>query len=356
MRKGKIMKKQKQIIKLSNLLLDALCELKKAKLHKIQSCFEDFCSRCSQITKDSHNFYTAVGKNWLGSAEKIKTRACRNINDFSYHFQRFKEIVNTGEIKLPKLADIFAELLQIEQEHGQLSYDLKERTVSVVTDPITMEDIPLGPFEIKLFINDIDKLYIESPYKIIALEPNPAGSDDSVTHPHVSSERLCEGDGHTAIIRAVEQGRLCDLFTMIVSILQTYNPDSPYISLDDWEGTSCYDCGCTISPDDLCYCEDCDRDYCSECSMYCEICDTTSCLGCSYKCPECEIHVCRHCTVVCCECQETFCKNCIDEEGLCQNCIERKEQENEENNQEETESTASSAVLSDSVGEDNVHA
>ena len=345
------MKNQKDLIKLSDFVLDALCELKKARLRKIQSGFEDFCSRCGQITKDSHLFYAAVGKSWLSSAEKIKTKLSRNISDFSYHFQKFKETVNIGETKLPKLADLFTELLQIEQEHGQLSYDLKERTVSIVTDPVTMEDIPLGPFEIKLFIDEINKLYTESSYRIIALNPNPAGSDSEVTHPHVSHEKLCEGDGYVSIRRAVEQGRLCDFFTIVANILQTYNPDSPYVSLDDWEGISCYDCGYTISGDDCYFCEDCEHDYCSSCSTYCNICDTTICVSCSFECPECEKHVCQRCTVVCTKCEETFCKDCVTEEGLCKECEDqRKEPENEENLQTE-QSQTSPAVQPDSMGQ-----
>ena len=40
-----------------------------------------------------------------------------------------------------------------------------------------------------------------SPTAIVALNPNPAATDDSVTHPHVRGERLCEGEGRTTIRR-----------------------------------------------------------------------------------------------------------------------------------------------------------
>jgi len=248
-------------------------------------------------------------------------------------------------------------MLQVEQEYGEIKFDLKARTISVITDPIVLEDISFGTFEIKLFINEIKKLHNESPYNIIALEPNPAGSDDNVTHPHVSHEKLCEGDGFIPIRKAIQQGRLCDFFTIITQILQTYNPDSPYVSLDDWEGMSCYDCGCTVASDDSYYCEDCERDYCSQCSTYCQICDTTICLGCAYECPNCNKPVCRHCTETCTECNEVFCKDCITEDGVCQNCLDkRKEQDNEEQNEETIESKPGVAVQSDSMGETIVHA
>jgi len=339
------MKKYKNITKLSNLLLNAVCELKKQRLRQIQGKFEDFSSKCSGATKDSHLFYAAVERNWFESAEKIRTRVSRNLNDLSYYLQRFKEFINTDETKLPKLSDIFAELLQIDQELGEYQFDLNEKTISVISDSITLDDISFGSFEIKLSIDKISKLYTETPYRVIALEPNPAGSDDSVTHPHVSSESLCEGDGHVSISRSLEQGRFCDFFTMIVSILQTYNPDSPYVSLDDWEGMSCYDCGYTVSGDESYYCECCERDYCSQCSTYCQMCETTICLGCAYECPSCNEPVCQSCTSKCKECEDVFCKRCLTEEGLCNDCEEqRKENENEEQKDESKKPETSVAV------------
>jgi len=252
-------------------------ELKRARLKNIQNSLEKFNSRCSDATKDSHLFYAAVKKGWFRSAGKIRTRINRNISDFSHHLQQFKSLADGDETKLPQLADVFAELTQIKQDFGELNFDFNEKTISVTTESVELDGILFGSFEIRLSVDEISKLYDDSTYRVVALEPNPAATDDNVTHPHVSSERLCEGNGHIAIRRAIEQGRLCDFFAMVTSILQTYNPDSPYVSLSDWDGFCCYDCGYTISGDECYYCEDCERDYCSSCSTYCQICDTTIC-------------------------------------------------------------------------------
>jgi len=351
------MEKYKNIIKLSNLLLDAICELKQQRLRQIQNRFKDFENRCLDAIKDSHMYYEAVARNWSGSAERIRTRARRNLNDFPHYLQRFKEFINIDEPKLPKLSDIFAELSQIDQELGEYQFDLKGQTISVITDSITLDDIPFGSFEIKLSIDRISRFYTEVPYRVIALEPNPAGSDSSVTHPHVSSEILCEGDGHVSIKRSLEQGRFCDFFTMIASILQTYNPNSPYISLDDWEGMSCYDCGYTVSSDESYYCEYCEREYCTQCSTYCQKCDTTICLGCAYQCPSCEEPVCQRCTAKCKECEDIFCEDCLTEQDLCNDCEEqRKEPENEEQEDESKKPETSVTVQSDSMVKTIVHA
>jgi len=353
LRKEKVMKKYKNITKLINLLLEVLSGLKMARLQKIQGDMEEFSRKCSDATKNSHLFYAAVERRWFGTAEKIRARVGRSLSDFSYHLQKFKDFVNSDETRLPQPSDIFAELSQIEVELGEYHFDLKAKTISVITDPINMDSIPFGSFEIKLFLDEISKVYTESPYKVIALEPNPAGADSNVTHPHVSSERLCEGEGVVSIRTALEQGRLCDFFTIIVNILGTYNPDSPYVSLDDWEGASCYDCGYTISGEDCYYCQECDREYCAECSTYCRICDTTVCLGCAYECPECEHPICRQCTATCSECEAAVCKDCITEKGLCQNCEEqRKEKQDEDQKKEKsTKPETCPAVQSDSVVE-----
>ncbi len=350
------MKKLKNHIRTADMLLQALCGLKQERLKQVQVKLEDFNCKCSDVTKNSRNFSTAIDKCWYLAAEKIRSRISRNLIDFSHHLDQFKNIIDSDSLKLPKPGDIVAELLQIEQEFGGIKFDLKAKTLSIITESIVLDEILLGAFEIRLYLSEIKKLTTESPYKIIALEPNPAGSDSNVTHPHISSERLCEGDGYTPIRKAIQQGRLSDFFTIIVQTLQTYNPDSPYVSLDEWEGVSCYDCGYTISGDECYYCEDCERDYCSSCSTYCQICDTTICLGCSFECPSCNQYVCRHCTVECAECEETVCKDCVTEEGLCQNCEEnRKEQEHEED-ENTTEQKTSPEIQSDSLGQTRISA
>ncbi len=330
MRKENLMKKQRKLIMLSNLLLDSLKKLSRARFIQIQILLKDFNEKCLEATKDSHLFDTAVEKGWLIGAGSVRSRIGRSLNDFSHHVQRFKELVNSDETIVPNFIDIFAELTQAEQEYGELQFNSDERTISITTGDIVLEDISFGPFEIKLFINKIEKLYSDYPYRVIALEPNPAGGNDSVTHPHVSDETLCEGEGHVAIRNAIEQGRICDFFTLITNILKTYNSSSPYVSLDDWGGRSCYDCGCTIFEDDSYYCETCDREYCSHCSTYCRSCDTTVCLGCSSECQGCNEPVCKGCIHTCKECEEMFCENCINENGLCESCeAERKDNEDE---------------------------
>jgi len=329
--KDKTMKQYKQHFKAANMLLAALFNLKERRLSQTRQKLQDVCSKCSEMPKHSRIYDTAIDKGWNSSAGKIRSRAVRNIGELMVHLEQFKVFASAEECELPKVGDIVASLLQAQDEFDELNIDLKAKTLSVVTASIHIEEICFGPFEIRFYIDQISKIPSESPFRVIALEPYPAGSDSEVTHPHVSHEKLCEGDGFMPIRKAIQQGRLCDFFLIVNQTLQTYNPDSPYVSISDWEGISCYDCGYTISSDDCYYCEVCERDYCSSCSSYCYGCDTTVCLGCSFECPMCDNRVCQQCTEACADCEETYCKDCINDEHLCESCQKtREEQENEE--------------------------
>ena len=110
-------------------------------------------------------------------------------------------------------------------------------------------------------------------YRVIALEPHPAGQDESVTHPHVRDETLCEGDGQGAVRSAPRRGAGTDFFTVVHRVLQTYAAGRAFIDLDDWEGTRCSDCGCGVAESDSCICYHCDATLCCDCRNYCSQCD-----------------------------------------------------------------------------------
>ena len=61
-------------------------------------------------------------------------------------------------------------------------------------------------------------------YRVVALDPHPAGSDESVTHPHVRDEQLCAGDAAAAIRSALAGGRICDFFLLVRSVLDRIQP------------------------------------------------------------------------------------------------------------------------------------
>src|ERR1035437_6974692 len=165
-----------------------------------------------------------------------------------------------GRPEHPTLRDLVSELLQLEEEFDDVAFDPKSHTVTVCLEPVTLKDIYLGPFKVELDLRSLCRR--ERAYKVIAIDPHPASSNDNTTHPHVRDEELCEGDAKPGINSALRAGRLCDFFMLVRSVLQTYNPSSPYVALDNWDGVACHDCGYVAGDDDRRDCDGCDHAFC----------------------------------------------------------------------------------------------
>ena len=224
-------------------------------------------------------------------------------------------------------ADIFRDLVALEEEFDEMEIELDESAISVTTGNIVLEGLDLGRFQIVLSWNLIGEPH---PYLVKALDPNPAGSDSTVTHPHVRDEALCEGDGQQAVSNALREGRLLDFFILVRQILETYNEDGPFVRLSRWDGVACRDCGYSESDDDASSCEACEADICGDCGSSCRTCSRTICSGCQTCCAGCDETCCERCLKICAGCDEQFCELCL-EIDVCEAC----RAENEENNENE---------------------
>ena len=313
---------------MANRIQEALMALKHVRYLDLTRQLASLTGQLQQLTTESRKMGTSIAKGWLSAAQTGCEKVSRLLGEVEYCVPRIRPLAEKPLKETPTLSTLIEELDALEEKFGEIEFDTAKNTLSVITEPITLEDINLGRFKVQLELNKLDHLYYSSPYFVIALEPNPAATNDSVTHPHVSDEKLCEGDGCAAIRAALEEGRICDFFVLVRSILNTYSADSPYVRLDDWEGSACYDCGRTMSSEDTYYCEHCEHDYCGECSTYCRRCEETVCLGCSGQCSYCQEMLCRNCVSKCEECGELFCESCLKDD-LCPNCTEEQEQEDE---------------------------
>ncbi|MGC9455864.1 MAG: hypothetical protein ACP5HU_13545, partial [Phycisphaerae bacterium] len=200
------------------------------------------------------------------------------------------------------------------------------------------------PFEIRLRITGLANMrHSGAVYRIVALDPRPAAGHEHVTHPHVSDQRLCEGDAGAAISSVLQTGRICDFFQLVHSVLTTYNSGSPYVPLENWDGRSCYDCGYVVAEDDIHWCAACENDFCPECISYCRRCNESTCLGCLQSCRVCGEHVCPGCITTCPECGERLCLNCR-EELQCPCLSERNDEDEQEQQRSEEEAGQSNAA------------
>jgi len=221
------------------------------------------------------------------------------------------------------LRDLHQDLLQLQEEFEDVTIDTQHRVITAETESIELEDVELGAFRIELHVDRLVDGANASAFDIVALQPNSPDSSDNVTHPHVRDGQLCAGDATVPIARSLEQGRICDAFLAVRSVLQTYNPSSPYVSLSDWHGRPCEDCGCLIDSDHSHYCEGCDREFCRDCIAWCDLCETSYCRNCLEEDQTSGRLCCRGCRHRCGQCHrivdtDTF----VEETGLCPECHE----------------------------------
>jgi hypothetical protein len=306
--------------------------------HRLEDKFKHAADQISRIDK-------ALSHKWMAAAQLCRNRLEIAINDMPWMISNLKQYLDRRQTKEPVMKDILAEFTQITQELGDIRFDRKNQSLSITTDTITLEEVYLGDFEIRLDVDRIAEMSKRAPYRVIALNPHPAAASSEVTHPHVSGQILCEGEGSAVICNALRQGRLFDFFNMVINILNTYNSGSPYVRLEEWEGSSCYDCGRTVSDDGRYYCNDCDNEFCDHCSTYCQMCEGTVCHGCAGKCQLCEAVICRHCIKKCKQCGNLCCSECI-ENGICKSC-----QEEIENEQSEQQQTINDETTTDNITE-----
>jgi hypothetical protein len=174
-------------------------------------------------------------------------RTCQVLTQFSPHAHDRRSVL--------------ADLRELEEEFGGLDINLRARRLAVTTEPVELEWVHLGPFAIRLCWTRLQQNPGPLNFEIEALEPNPAASDETVTHPHVRRGVLCAGCATLPIRRALEQGRLTDAFCLVRSVLTTYNRESPHVALDEWSGSHCGACEAAVDRDDLISCERCGGAY-----------------------------------------------------------------------------------------------
>lgn len=226
---------------------------------------------------------------------------------------------------LPELADWMAELRQLEAEFVGLRVDWTEKVLTVTTESITLEEVALGPFDIRLSWAHFGRRSPIEWFDVVAQHPNPAAADDRVTHPHVKGRRLCAGDATAPLQQALEQGRLADACCLVRSVLEQYNSGSPHVPLDEWDGTPCRDCGRSVAEDDRSYYEACSSDYCDDCTGSCTACGITRCRGCLTVCAVCDETCCGRCLNACAHSGRDCCPDCLRACAACGAAVARDE-------------------------------
>lgn len=259
---------------------------------------------------------------WSASAARLRLDYERSAHILTELLGRARGDARSEQPSRPTARQLLAELEQSDEEFGGLGIDEREARLWVCTRPITLEGVALGRFRIVLDIGALDRADPADWYRIDALEPNPSGVSDTVTHPHVDGEHLCAGEALLPIRHALLHGRLADFFLMVRGVLEHYNPHSAYVRLEEWDGVRCHECDAVMAADCSSFCDCCERDFCSDCVSSCEGCGETTCNGCLEESELSGALVCSGCRAHCDDCDRLAARDEIDG-GLCSACAER---------------------------------
>ena len=331
-------KQQKDLLLLADRVRTRVIEQRNRCLYELSGHIQSLHEQLNGLLGLRRRLTLCRDHNFAAAAEVLRSDLRFSTGVILSDLQQIRTQLERPLPAIPELRSIWLELVQIGQEFEEWKYDVSSQVLSVTTEAIELEEVYLGPFGIELALNMLSTPSRWPAYKVIARDPQPAQGNESVTHPHVSDQRLCEGDASAAIRSALQGGRLCDFFILVRQVLQTYNRHSPYVALDRWTGIACSDCGYLTDEDSRYGCERCGNDFCSECSHSCSCCDDSVCAGCSSTCPACDQTVCTGCQRRCAECGDSVCRKCI-EDDLCPSCRDQqKELEHEDQKQAITQS------------------
>jgi hypothetical protein len=298
----------------------------------------DEWQECQRLTRQLNH---ARRQQWQHAERLVQNRLARSLPQLTGKVESLLQtLFRPRPVAVPSLRQIHEELLALDAEFAGVKIDLRKTTVTVNTEPITLEGVYLGAFGIEL---DWQQLGQTGPYVIRSLDPHPAASNSDADHPHVDNFQLCEGEGQAAIRGALAEGRLVDFFMVVRQILSTYNSSSAYVSLDAWFSSSCEECSGSVDEDEGFSCSGCESYICGSCAADCCTCETCVCSSCSSRCHGCQQWHCHDCLNKCAACGQNFCKECQPHEE----CCECREDEMADESSPDTDA----AVHADRVGE-----
>lgn len=282
----------------------------------------------------------AASRNLTLTVTELKEESSRNLRFLVGQVVELCEQYEATSKLAPDRCEWVKELRALEDEFGTVEIRWNATAIRAVTEPIVLQDVHLGPFAIEFdWKGDLDSGV--RCFRVKALEPNTPNDRDDITHPHVQDDILCAGEAQESLEEAVAAGRIVDAFLIVRSVLETYNGNSAYVPLGEWDGSNCAQCGRRTATSEMYSCEGCGGTVCDECTDRCEGCDQARCGDCLSPCDVClarhcrgSLHqtendrdICPNCLQLCSRCGASVPKDEMSEPQLCSTCTSQEESE-----------------------------
>jgi len=178
------MEDKKRLVQVAGRVLESLTKLRHSRYLELMRRLTTSVGQLQELAAESRKMGISVTRSWFSAADRCCSQTTRLLGDISYSISQVKQFTEGPQEKTPKLSLLVDELYQLQEEFGSIDFDKGKDSICIITDPITLDGVPLGPFKIQLGLDKLGELYNDRPYRVITLNPNPASTDNSVTHPH----------------------------------------------------------------------------------------------------------------------------------------------------------------------------
>ena len=140
----------KRLVQIAYQVEDALARLKYCRYVELLKRLAGPLGKLQELNTECRKMRVALEHNWLAGADRCCSQAGRLLNDLSYSISRVQQLTGGPKREAAKLSSVVGGLKQLQEEFGSMEFEKTENTLSVITEPITLEDVPLGPFRIQL--------------------------------------------------------------------------------------------------------------------------------------------------------------------------------------------------------------
>ena len=131
---------------------DRLKALSVSRYAELSTRLETLAVGIEQLHNFRRRLQICTARKWLAAAAEVSKNLAYSLPGLVRDIGHIEDAANRLDAPIPHLSELVAELRQAEEEFGQLSYDRKKQFLAVVTDPIELEGMYLGEFEIRLLL------------------------------------------------------------------------------------------------------------------------------------------------------------------------------------------------------------
>ena len=99
-----------------------------------------------------HRISRARNRRWTGAVETVRQQALETLTELRARLEDCRNALtlHSDKVGVSSVGDIYRDLVALRDEFPQVAVEFSNGSVSVTTEPVVLEGMDLGPFEIKL--------------------------------------------------------------------------------------------------------------------------------------------------------------------------------------------------------------